>query len=292
MKEHIKGYLSYIEKNKKRRKSTVSSYEHDLSEFESYISGKNMDFTKLRKNNLTAYFVYMQKEGKSVATVARAIAAVRGFYEFLCLSGVMKRDPAAGIPVPKPEKKLPGILTVHEIESFLAQPDCTSCKGCRDKAMLELMYATGLKVSELISLKLGSVDFNTGLIRCATETNERIVPFGSVSSDALKKYIELSPYHKGKNPDMLLFTNLYGKKMTRQGFWKIIKQYKTQAGIAKEITPQTLRHSFAAHLIDNGLDTQSLQELMGYTAAASAQFYANLSGAHIKEVYKKAHPRA
>jgi integrase/recombinase XerD len=247
---------------------------------------------KLRKNNLTAYFVYLQKEGKSVATVARAIAAVRGFYEYLALSGVVKRDPAAGIPVPKPEKRLPGILTVHEIEVFLDQPDLSSTKGCRDKAMLELMYATGLKVSELIALKLGDVDFNTGLIRCVSGGTERIVPFGSVSSDALKKYIELSVYHRSKNPDMLLFTNLYGKQMSRQGFWKIIKQYKAQAGIAKEITPQVLRHSFAAHLIDNGLDTSALQELMGYTAASSAQFYANLSGAHIKEIYKKAHPRA
>ncbi len=292
MKEHIKGYLSYIEKNKKRKRNTVNSYEHDLSEFERYISGKNMDFKKLRKNNLTAYFVYMQKEGKSVATIARAIAAVRGFYEFLAISGVVKRDPVAGIPVPKPEKRLPGILTVHEIEMLLEQPDCTSSKGCRDKAMLELMYATGLKVSELIGLKLGDVDFNTGLIRCRNETSERIVPFGSVSSDALKKYIELSTYHKGRNPEMFLFTNLYGKQMSRQGFWKIIKQYKNQAGIEKEITPQILRHSFASHLIDNGLDTTSLQELMGYTAVSSAQFYANLSGAHIKEVYKKAHPRA
>lgn len=292
MKEQIKGYLSYIEKTKKRRKSTVSSYKHDLAEFEGYILNKNMDFLKLRKNNLTAYFVYLQKEGKSVAAVARAIAAVRGFYEYLCLSGIIKRDPAAGIPVPKPEKRLPGILTVHEIDTLLEQPDCKTAKGCRDKAMLELMYATGLKVSELISLRLGDVDFNTGLIRCNSETNGRIVPFGSVSSDALKKYIELSPYHKDKKSDMLLFTNLYGKQMSRQGFWKIIKQYKAQAGIEKEITPQILRHSFASHLIDNGIDTGSLQELMGYTAAASAQFYANLSGAHIKEVYKKAHPRA
>jgi len=286
----VDTYLEFQNKVKKLSENTVSSYRRDLCAFSDYLYSAGINYKKVKKTDIYEYITLLQQKGKSSATVARVVASIRSFYRYLCVSGVMKKDPSLGVSAPKTEKKLPGILTLSEVDRFLSQPSGNSYKHRRDKAMLELLYATGIRVSELIELTTDNLDMDNSIIILNDNIKQRIVPFGSQAQKALTVYLGNSPYHQ--EPGTYLFTNLYGKKLTRQGFWKIIKHYKVLASIRKEITPQTLRHSFAAHLMDNGIDNSSLQELMGYSAIASVKKYEELSGKRIVDIYKKVHPRA
>ncbi|MBO5454215.1 MAG: tyrosine-type recombinase/integrase [Clostridia bacterium] len=290
MEKAVDTYLNFQNKVKKLSGNTVSSYRRDLYAFAVYLQEKSISYKKVKKTDIYEYISQLQHKGKSQATVARVVASIRNFYHYLCMSGNMKKDPSSGISAPKIEKKLPGILTLSEVDRLLSQPSGTSYKERRDKAMLELLYATGIRVSELIELTVDNLDMDNYVIMFIENGKQRIVPFGNQAHKALELYFESSPYHS--EPGISLFTNLYGKKLTRQGFWKIIKHYKVMAAIKKDITPQMLRHSFAAHLMDNGIDNSSLQELMGYSAIASVKKYEELSGKRIVDIYKKVHPRA
>ena len=289
--ELIDTYLGYLEKKRKLSDNTLSSYKRDLYGYLEYLSANKITITGARKSSVAAYLSLMQRNGKSPQTIARTLASVRGMYKYLNVIERMKRNPTDGIATPKTERKLPDILTVKEVDRLLSQPEGEDFKSVRDKAMLELLYATGIRASELIELKNDDLELDKEIVRCEG-TDSRVLPFGVLAKTAIAKYLEVSPFHNGlKEQSTYLFVNIYGKQLTRQGFWKIIKQYKKNAGIEKEINPKILRNSFAAHLLENGADVKSLQEFMGHSVLASTQFYENLKSSKLREVYAKYHPR-
>lgn len=289
MKKILTEYIEYLKSTKKVSDNTVDSYSRDLYAFFTYLESKKISWDKLRKNNITAYLNYLKRNGKSDQTIVRNLSSIKGFYNYCVNNKKIKTNPVSGIKSLKVEKPLPGILTVSEVDRFLSQPDVKTKKGSRDKALLELLYATGIKVSQLIELRFRDIDLNAEIITCQAESNKRTIPYGSICSTAINDYIKLCTHTEY---DDYLFTNLNGKKMSRQGLWKIIKHYASLAGINKEVGPQILRNSFAVHMINNGIDIKTLQELMGHSAITSTQIYENLNRNRIKEIYKSVHPRA
>lgn len=289
MNEKKKEYINYLKSVRKVSKSTLLAYDKDLKDYLYFLNMKKIPLSRVRKNTIYTYENYLFSNGKSSASIARALSSVKGFHRYMCTIGLAKTNPTHGIETPKIERILPDILTISEIETFLAQPTLTNYRGLRDKAILELLYATGIRVSELIQLKYSDVDLQRGTISCT----DRIIPFGSFSFDALVNYLDASPFH-GKNPnyELYLFTGSTGKKLTRQGIWKMIKKYHISSGIKKEISPQVLRNSFAAHLLQNGADVKIVQELMGHTALSSTLIYAELNKNKLRTAYDKSHPRA
>lgn len=288
------SYYLYLRDIKRVSKNTLESYTRDLSKYRSYLEQHGYrDVTKVTETAVLNYLLALQKAGGASSTVSRSLASIRSFYHYLQGSKKIANDPTQGIPSFKVEKKLPQILTSQEVDLLLKQPKCVDMKGYRDKAMLELLYATGMRVSELISLTLDDIDLNVGYIKCRHAEKERVVPIYMAAQDAVRDYLNKArPQLVHDANERILFLNLSGSKMTRQGFWKIIKQYKEMAEIKKEITPNTLRHSFATHLLENGADLKSLQEMLGHTDIASTQIYMQVVNNKLAEVYKRSHPRA
>ena len=240
-----------------------------------------------------SYMGWMQGQGKSAASVTRFLASIKSFYQFLVARGDLAENPAKGIASAKVERKYPEILTSKEVELFLEQPQCVDAKGFRDHAMLELLYATGIRVSELISLNMEDLNLAAGFIRCASRGKERIIPLYHTAVKALTDYVRnIRPQLIADSDEAALFVNMNGERMSRQGFWKIIKYYQEKAGIEKDITPHTLRHSFAVHLLENGADLRSIQEMLGHADISSTQIYTHVVKRQLKDVYQKAHPRA
>ncbi len=289
MEKYIDNYIEYLKNDRKRTENTIMAYKRDLLLFNNYLITKNFKWDKVKKVNITAYINFLGRSGKATQTVTRNVVTLRNFYHYMYQVGIIEKNPVADIKPPKFERKLPGIMSVEDVDLFLSQPDLSTYKGIRDKAMLELVYATGIKATQLINLKVQDVDTKAEIITCITDNERRTVPYGSFCAEAINKYIEVS---KEKERNEYFFTNLSGTKMSRQGFWKIIKQYTVSAGISKDVSPAILRHSFAVHMINNGLDAKSLQELMGYTAISSTQIYEDINRNRIKEIYKTVHPRA
>ena len=289
MKKYIDEYIEYLRNDRKRTENTIMAYKRDLLLFEDYLTNKNLNWNKLRKMNITAYINFLGRKGKASQTVTRNVVTLRNFYQYMYQRRIVEKNPLVDIKPPKFERKLPGIMSVEDVDLFLSQPDLNTYKGIRDKAMLELVYATGIKATQLINLKVQDVDTKAEIITCITENERRTVPYGSFCAESINKYLEVS---KEKERNEYFFTNLSGTKMSRQGFWKIIKQYTLSAGLNKDVSPAILRHSFAVHMLNNGLDTKTLQELMGYTAIASTQIYEDMNRNRIKEIYKTVHPRA
>lgn len=291
---YIELFLVYLEREKELSANTLESYRRDIRQFEAYLKEHNLFLDKVTKTIIITYLISLQKLGKATSTISRNLASIRCFYQFMMNNRYMDSDPSANLESPKVEKKLPSVLTKKEVELLLEQPIPTDAKGARDKAMLELLYATGIRVSELISLELNDIDVNIGSIVCKHSDNKvRSIPIGNIALKYLKLY--LSDYRKklctdGENN--LLFVNFHGKKMTRQGFWKIIKYYTNKAKISKVITPHTLRHSFAVHLVENGADLQVIQEMLGHSDISTTQIYSKMNKNRVKEVYSKTHPRA
>lgn len=286
-------FVDYLQNDKKVARNTLQSYTRDIKQFSDYIEARDINVKKVSGTDIESYVTYMQLGGKAVSSVSRSLASVRALYAYLHLRGEVKDDPTYRLKTPKAEKKLPQILTTSEVNLLLKCPDTTTLKGMRDKAMLELLYATGIKVSELISLNKTDIDLDFGYIKCVGENEARIVPLGKTAIRALRDYIV------GARGEMVLtsdekslFVNCNGTRMTRQGFWKLVKSYANEADIKKDITPHTLRHSFAAHLLENGADLASIQEMLGHKDIVSTQVYTKLMKNHIREVYNKAHPRA
>ena len=286
-------FVEYLEKDKKVAKNTIQSYTRDIKQFSNYIESKRIDVDTVTGSDIRDYVSYMQIEGKAASSVSRSLASVRALYGYLLLKGKVSEDPTYKLKTPKAEKKLPQILSTDEVDTLLRCPDKASPKGLRDKAMLELLYATGIKVSELIALNLPDVDLDVGYLKCIGESDIRIIPLGKTAIKALRDYINTSRMLLVALPEEnALFVNCNGSRMTRQGFWKLIKSYASLADIHKDITPHTLRHSFAAHLLENGADLASIQEMLGHKDIMSTQVYTKLMKNHIREVYNKAHPRA
>ena len=291
---YVQQYEVYLREVKKSSKNTLSSYMRDVSQFVSYWSQRATDAVcQASEDDLGDYIQWLRKNGKSAATVSRCIASLRNFYQFLMEKGDVETNPATSLVPEKAVKKLPQILTSQEVDLLLEQPACIDAKGYRDKAMLETLYATGIRVSELISLNVEDVNLSIGVIRCKTTRIERMIPLYSAAVTALEAYISrVRPQMLSSQDETALFVNMGGERMSRQGFWKIIKLYQEKAKIEKGITPHTLRHSFAAHLLENGADLRSIQEMLGHADISSTQVYAQLVKKQLKDVYHKAHPRA
>ena len=294
MEGSIQKFIIYLHNTKKTSENTEVSYERDLKKMAHYFETeqKIYDVAQITETSLNSYMLYLERNQFSPATVSRSVASMRAFFQYLYKEHQISSDPSEGLKPPKVEKKMPEILTVKEVDMLLAQPSSRTPKGIRDKAMLELLYATGIRVSELISLKLSDINLQMGYINCRDAEKERIIPFGNTAKKALIAYLNgvRSSFVKDDKCQNL-FTNCSGKPMSRQGFWKILKAYASAAGIEKDITPHTLRHSFAAHLVENGADLKSVQEMMGHSDISTTQIYMNMNVHKIRDVYTKAHPR-
>ena len=294
MNTYVKEYTSFMTDIRHKSLNTVESYKRDVTQYISYLDGTGVtDISSTTKTTVLSYLLYLQKEGRASSTVSRTLPSLRSYYLFMMQNGVVKSNPTSNLEAPHVEKKIPKILSGEEVELLLEQPKNCDNKGIRDKAMLELLYATGIRVSELINLDVSDVNVPMSFVRCKGGKKERIIPMGHQAKDALENYINnVRKYMVKDENETALFVNCSGARLSRQGFWKLIKYYQHIAGIETDITPHTLRHSFAAHLLENGADLHSIQEMMGHADISSTQVYSRMMNSKIKDVYAKAHPRA
>ena len=291
--DYLAGYEEWLAHEKKAAADTLCSYMRDLRQFSQWIAGEHLELTQTTQEDIKAYTDYLGKHGKSDATIVRSVAALKSFFNYMLIIHAVPLNPAKGFTPTRIERKLPSILTNKEVDLFLEQPDVSDAKGCRDKAMLEVLYATGIRVSELIDLNVQDVNLSLGFIHCVGRRKERMVPLYRGAVKALESYVrEVRPQLLEDPEETALFVNMNGDRMSRQGFWKIVKHYQEKAGISKDITPHTLRHSFAAHLLENGADLKSIQEMLGHADISSTQIYAQIDSQKLKDVCIKAHPRA
>lgn len=292
--ECISIFESYLRNDKKASENTLSSYLRDIRQFGEFQEERSAkDIIDADEEDLAAYINHLKDQGKSVATVSRNIASLKCLYSYLTINRLIEQNPSTKLVPEKSEQKLPQILTNKEVELLLEQPKCVDAKGYRDKAMLELLYATGIRVTELIDLDISDVNLSAGVIRCRGRDKERLIPMYDKAVKALSDYVTLVRPQMIAMPDEpSLFVNVGGERMSRQGFWKLIKYYQKKAKIEKDITPHTLRHSFAAHLLENGADIHAIQEMLGHADISSTQVYSQLVKKQLKDVYNKAHPRA
>ncbi len=294
MLDLIGAYENYLTKVKQASANTIASYMRDIRQFSDWLrQNEEMEIVDATQVNISRYLNHLKEEGRTGATVSRSLASLKNFFSYVVSSGFLESTPVMDIRVDRGEKKLPQILTGREIELLLAQPTCVDAKGIRDKAMLEVMYATGMRVTELIDLDIDSVNLDLGIIKCSGAKKTRSIPLYPAALQALSNYVNKVRSSMLAYPDeQALFVNVNGVRMSRQGFWKILKHYQELAHIEKEITPHTLRHSFAVHLLENGADLGSLQELMGHSDISSTQLYTQMINQKLKSVYAKCHPKA
>lgn len=294
MLDLIKAYETYLTKVKQASDNTIASYMRDIRQFVQWLNEvAQTDVLDATQLNISDFLAHLEADGRTSATISRNLASLKNFYSYVVSSGFLEKTPVTDIQINRGEKKLPQILNSREIELLLAQPVCNDAKGFRDKAMLEVMYATGIRVTELIDLNIDDVNVEQGIIKCTNAKRTRIIPLYPAALKALAVYIRDIRNSMLATPDeKALFVNVNGARMSRQGFWKILKYYQATAHIEKEITPHTLRHSFAVHLLENGADLGSLQELMGHSDISSTQLYTQMVNRRIKSVYEKCHPKA
>ena len=293
MEKKIKLFLEFLQSDKRLSNNTLQSYKRDILQYKNYVDTNKINYLKVSKEDIKQYLMYLQDMNKKTSTISRNLASIRSFYQFLFRNKKIKTDPTEGIQSPKIEKKAPNILSSKEVELLLEQPNCIDLKGIRDKAMLEFAYATGMRVTEIISLDVDDVNLETGFVVCRNNGKQRSIPLGTLSLKALENYIkDARPILIKDENNKALFVNINGRRLTRQGFWKIVKYYKDQAHINKDITPHVLRHSFATHLLQNGADLKAIQVMLGHSDISSTQVYMQFQDESLKNVYKKAHPRA
>lgn len=293
MEQEIKAFITYLHNVKGTSANTEMSYKRDLEKVQHFMVSRGIGKTAdISRQDLEDYVKYLEDNKFAAATVSRNIASLKAFYHYMVQDGIVAEDISESLKAPKIEKKVPEIMSPDEVVRLLEQPSGSSPKEIRDKAMLELLYATGIRVTELITLKLSDVNMPMSFILCRDRNKERIIPFGTAAKNALVNYLDgtRDEMLENKSSDVL-FANCSGQPMSRQGFWKLIKYYAKKADIKADITPHTLRHSFAAHLVENGADLRSVQEMLGHSDISTTQIYANLNHNHIREVYAKAHPR-
>jgi len=295
MERYVNEFINYLAVERGLAPNTLESYGRDLRQFQTYLQSSDMDFIKNSdRTTIQGYLNALKVKGRAVSTISRNLAAIKSFYQYLAREHYVDKDPAANLESPKPEKRLPKILSITEVEELLCQPNAFLPAGLRDKAMLELLYATGIRVTELISLNVLDINLDMGYIKCFGKgSKERIVPLGSIAAKCVQEYIQKARTKLVRTyEESALFVNHHGNRLTRQGFWKIIKKYAQEANIIQDITPHTLRHSFATHLLENGADLRSVQEMLGHADISTTQIYTQVTKNHLKEVYDKAHPRA
>ncbi|MGG3564958.1 site-specific tyrosine recombinase XerD [Neobacillus rhizosphaerae] len=297
MEDQLKDFMHFLIVEKGLAKNTIVSYERDLKSYLHYLKNVESVLTlnDVQRIHIVHFLGFLKEQGKSSKTLARHIASVRAFHQFLLRDKATDQDPSILIETPRLEKSLPKVLSLQEVEVLLETPKQKDHYGIRDKAMLELLYATGIRVSELINLDIENVHLTMGFIRCIGKGNkERIIPIGRTASDAIKLYLDTGrpQFVSKKYREQALFLNHQGKRLTRQGFWKILKKLTKEAGIEKELTPHTLRHSFATHLLENGADLRAVQEMLGHADISTTQIYTHVTKTRLKDVYSKFHPRA
>ena len=294
MEKQLKQFLKFLENDKKVSNNTLQSYKRDLEQFKSYLALKGKKYNKIKEDDISEYLTYLiEEQGKKPSTVSRMVASIRSFYQYEIKNGKIEKDPTEHVQSPKIEKKAPCILTSQEVELLLEQPGDEDLKGIRDKAMLEFAYATGMRVTEIISLNIDDVNLEQEIVVCKNGSKQRTIPLGKLALNAIKEYLQgVREVLVRSNEEKALFVNLNGKRLTRQGFWKIIKFYQEQAHIEKDITPHTLRHSFATHLLQNGAELKAIQTMLGHSDISSTQVYMQFQNDGINDIYKKAHPRA
>ena len=293
MEKQVKLFLDFLKDDKKLSDNTLQSYRRDIEQYEKYVSDNKINYLKVTEETILEYMEFLREENKKESTISRSLASIRSFYQYLIRVKKIKKDPTMTIESPKISKRTPNILTSKEVELLLDQPKDVDLKGTRDKAMLEFAYATGMRVTEMISLDIDDVKLDEGYVVCRGRSKSRNIPLGSMSLKALKEYIDdARPYLIRDESEEALFVNVNGTRLTRQGFWKIVKYYKEQAHIEKDITPHVLRHSFATHLLQNGADLKAIQTMLGHSDISSTQVYMQFQDEGIKNIYKKTHPRA
>lgn len=291
--DYLAGYEAWLAHEKRAAANTLSSYLRDVRQFTEWLDEEHIPIIQVNQEDVRLYAQHLEKKGKSNATVVRSVAALKSFYTYLISIRAVQVNPAKGFSPSRVERKLPAILSNREVDLFLEQPDPSDSKGCRDKAMLELLYATGIRVSELISLDVQDLNLSASFLRCRGRGKERVVPLYKGAVRAMAAYINDVRPQLLENPgETALFVNMNGERMSRQGFWKIVKCYQDKAGIHKDITPHTLRHSFAAHLLENGADLKSIQEMLGHADISATQIYTQVVNQKLRDVYSMAHPRA
>ena len=293
MEQAIQGFITYLHNVKKKSLNTELSYKRDLSKMQAYFASMSItEPGQVDEDALKKYVEYLNESGFAAASISRGIASAKAFFHYCANEGIIKNDPTGVLKAPKIEKKMPEILTMDEVNRLLDQPKGDTPKEIRDKAMLELLYATGIRVTELMNLEIEDVNMPMCFITCKNGSKERVIPFGKEAKTALTRYLDggRAALVEDKS-STILFANCSGLKMSRQGFWKIIKYYSKKAGITADITPHTLRHSFAAHLVENGADLRAVQEMLGHSDISTTQIYASMNHNKIREVYAKAHPR-
>ena len=293
MEKQVKLFLEFLQNEKKLSDNTLQSYKRDIIQYQNYLEENGINYAKVSKEDIKAYLNYLKQIGKKPSTISRNLASIRSFYQFSIRNKKIKNDPTEDVQSPKIEKRVPSVLTAQEVELLLEQPKDVDLKGTRDKAMLEFAYATGMRVTEIINLNIEDVNLEGEYVICRVGSKQRNIPLGSLSLKALKEYIdEARPILIRNEKEKALFVNVNGQRLTRQGFWKIVKYYKEQAHITKDITPHVLRHSFATHLLQNGADLKAIQTMLGNSDISSTQVYMQFQDPGLKDIYQKAHPRA
>ena len=293
MEKQVKLFLEFLQNEKKLSDNTLQSYKRDIIQYQNYLEENGINYAKVSKEDIKAYLNYLKQIGKKPSTISRNLASIRSFYQFSIRNKKIKNDPTEDVQSPKIEKRVPSVLTAQEVELLLEQPKDVDLKGTRDKAMLEFAYATGMRVTEIINLNIEDVNLEGEYVICRVGSKQRNIPLGSLSLKALKEYIdEARPILIRNEKEKALFVNVNGQRLTRQGFWKIVKYYKEQAHITKDITPHVLRHSFATHLLQNGADLKAMQTMLGHSDISSTQVYMQFQDPGLKDIYQKAHPRA
>lgn len=294
MQRLLDGFVFSLMGEQAKSGNTIMSYKRDVSHYLAFLREKNIsDIRKTDRTTVLTYLLLLRKQGRASATISRRLASLRSFYSYVTDSGILMEDPTLNLETPRVSRKTPSVLTAEETELLLSVPQCTDVKGYRDKAMLELLYATGIKVSELINLNTDDIDLKQNCITCRAASHERTVPIGRQAVAALSDYLTYArPLMVGDDMIKILFLNCNGTRLSRQGFWKILKRYGKEAGIEKDITPYTLRHSFAIHLMENGADLKIISQMLGHSDVSAMQMYSDIIDSGVKAVYEKAHPRA
>lgn len=295
MEDHLQSFIHYLTVEKGLSKNTLESYKRDLKQFIAYLrKSEQRKIEEISRQNIVSYLMVLREQGKATSTISRSMASIRAFFQFLLRDQKIISDPSIHLETPKIERRLPKVLSIAEVEALLQAPQSSTAFGQRDRAMLELLYATGIRVSELISLSLEDVHLQMGFVKCLGKgSKERVIPLGRVAIESLEQYIQVGRHKLDKKKrSKALFLNHHGNPISRQGFWKIIKKHAKDAGIEKDIMPHTIRHSFATHLLENGADLRSVQEMLGHADISTTQIYTHVTKTRLKDVYSKAHPRA
>ncbi len=296
MEELIEQFLNYLSVERGLSPNTISSYRIDLFKFVNFLKKAafidSMD--RVKKGDLTRYLLYLKDRGLSTNSISRNLAAIKTFYKFLINERYVKENIAGVLESPKLWKRLPDTLNISEVDRLLRMPDARNWRGVRDRASLELLYATGMRVSELVNLKVNNLNMDMGFIKCVGKgSKERIIPLGRKAQETLKRYLSRSRTKlvKGDDRDKSLFLTRLGRRMSRQSFWKMVKAYARRAGIRKRISPHTLRHSFATHLLERGADLRIVQEMLGHADISTTQIYTHINKERLKSIHHKYHPR-